>query len=251
MMNVRRMLEKGVGAMLNEQPTILIIDHEVHVHQIVKASLEQSGYQIRSCYSGKQAISEVTKYQPDLILMEAALPDIDGLFICQQLRKTLDIPILFLSVKSEETDKIVGLTVGADDYISKPFGTGELIARIKAHIRRTMLDVMKEKIPNSYRPENKVISYHSMTIDEQRCEVMLEGQFVELSSKEFKILVLFAKHPGRVFEPEEIYRLIWGCDGLDDFRTVAVHISTLRKKLEKQGAYRMIQNIRGLGYSLS
>lgn len=231
---------------MHEPSKVLIADPDSAVHHEIRTALRSDGYQVIGCYSANEVVPIARNEQPDLILMEAVLPDGDGIMLCQQLRKLTDAPILFLSAKCAEVDKIVGLTAGADDYIAKPFGIGEVVARIKAHIRRRYV-MVDRKPPSS---DNTVIQLDSLVIDVDRCAVEMEGQPIHLSSKEFKLLVFMAEHPKRVFQLEELYRSVWGYDGLDDFRTVAVHISNLRKKMQKVSSRSVIHNIRGLGYKL-
>ncbi|MGY4688483.1 response regulator transcription factor [Salibacterium sp. K-3] len=230
---------------------MLIIDGDENVHTVLRNHLINSNFTICSLFRGENTTAAVRREQPDLIIMEAELPDVDGVVVCQEIRKKTEVPILFLSEKCAETDKIIGLSAGGDDYIAKPFGTGELIARIKAHLRRSHL----HKIQQANNADNHSESAHNkrtfgdLTVDLQKCTVHVGAELISLSSKEFKLLSLLVRNPRRVFQPDQLYEMVWGADGLDDHRTVPVHISTLRKKVEEHPPRpKYIHTVRGLGY---
>jgi len=232
------------------QPLILIADPDEAVRREIGTALQSDGYRVTGCHSADAAVAERRGTIPrTLILMEAILPDGDGVMICQELRKLTDVPILMISAKCSEMDKIMGLMAGADDYISKPYSQGEVVARVKAHLRRSLLIKRKKELAAAQETKS-VIRLGPLTIDLESCTVEVEGRPVQLTTKEFKVLVLLAENPKRVFQPEEIYRIVWGYDGLDDFRTVAVHISTLRKKILQVSNLSVIQNVRGIGYRM-
>lgn len=240
---------KGDRFLMHAQPKILIVDPDVTVHWEIGSALRSDGYGISSCHTANLALRSARDEHPDLILMEAVLPDGDGVMICQELRKLTDVPILMISGKCSEMDKIMGLMAGADDYISKPYGLGEVVARVKAHLRRSLV-IKRKKEQAAVREAKNVIRLGPLVIDPESCTVEVDGRPVQLTTKEFKVLVLLAENPKRVFQPEEIYRSVWGYDGLDDFRTVAVHISTLRKKIQQVSNVSIIQNVRGIGYRM-
>jgi DNA-binding response OmpR family regulator len=234
---------------MHAQPKILIVDPDEAVHREIGSALRPDGYGISSCHSANLALRKARDDPPDLILMEAVLPDGDGVMICQELRKLTDVPILLISGKCSEMDKIMGLMAGADDYIGKPYSLGEVVARIKVHLRRSLV-IKRKKEQAAAEETQSVIRLGPLAIDLESCTVEVEGRPVQLTTKEFKVLVLLAENPRRVFQPEEIYRSVWGYDGLDDFRTVAVHISTLRKKIQQVSNVSVIQNVRGIGYRM-
>lgn len=229
--------------------TILIVDDDHDIRDILVMYLENEGYNVITSSNGINALEKVSSSNPNLIILDMMLPDLDGMEVCQELRKTTSTPILFLSSRSTAEDKSRGLIAGGDDYLSKPFAPVELIARVKAHLRRNRL--LKESNPNvnSARTTSNMINYGNLIINIDSHMVQLNGEDVFLAPKEFQILVLLAQNPNHIFNNEEIFRTIWGTDSMGDIRTVMVHISNLRKKIEpdpKNPTY--IQTIKGVGY---
>lgn len=224
--------------------TILIVDDDADIREIITLYLEKEGYQLISASDGRQAIEYALSANPDLIILDMMLPGLDGIEVCQEIRKKLTTPIIFLSCKSTPSDKSIGLIAGGDDYMSKPFDTMELLARVKAHLRRNrMLRSMNSTTSNN------IISYPSLTIDLNSYSVMLNGENIILSPKEFQLLSLLAQNPNTVFSNEELFQTLWGTDSLGDLRTIMVHISNIRKKIEpdhKNPSY--IKTIKGAGY---
>jgi len=173
------------------------------------------------------------------------LPDLDGIEVCQELRKNQSTPIIFLSCKSTPTDKSIGLIAGGDDYMSKPFDAIELLARVKAHLRRNRI----LESSNSLNTKSQLICYPGLTIDLNRYSVVVNGQDVILSPKEFQLLELLAQNPNKVFSNEQLFKSLWGTDSFGDHRTVMVHISNIRKKLKQDSKNPVfIQTIKGIGY---
>lgn len=197
---------------------IFVVDDDHDILELVATYLEQEGYEVITATGGRHIVSYVQEIQPDLIILDIMLPDMDGIEICVELRKFTHVPIFFLSGKTAEIDKIVGLTIGADDYISKPFSPRELVARVKAHLRRYT------RVPKT------VLHFPGLEIDLANRHVYANNKMVPLSNKEFSLLAQLAQHPKRVFQVEELFELIWGEQSYGDARTVMVHISNLRKK---------------------
>ena len=227
---------------------ILIIDDEKPINDLIRSYLTKEGFIPYSAYNGTEALGLIQSEKPDLIILDIMLPDIEGIDLCLEIRKTNNSPILFLSCKSEEIDKIIALSVGGDDYISKPFLPGELIARIKAHLRR-----QKTSIRAMTAPQEDIHEFPGLTVNMQTREVYADGQLINLTAKEFDILKLLIENPKRIFTADQIFELIWKTNSLDnDARTVMVYISTLRKKLEiSPEGTKYILSIRGVGYKFN
>lgn len=225
---------------------ILVVDDETEISDLIALYLSKNGYCVITADTGKAALDLLSEHDPDLIVLDIFLPDIDGLELCQEIRKKSETPIIFLSCKSEETDKILGLAVGGDDYITKPFSPGELIARIKAHLRRNrLLNIRKDQ-------KSDVLEYPGLIIDFLSHNVIVDNKTLMLSSKEFDILALLAQNPNIVFSLGQIYDSVWGLDNLGDTRTVMVHMSNLRKKIEINPANpKFILTIKGVGYKFN
>lgn len=225
---------------------ILVVDDETEISELIALYLSKNGYSVITAYTGYSALDLVAKHNPDLIVLDIFLPDIDGLELCQEIRKKSDAPVIFLSCKSEETDKILGLAVGGDDYITKPFSPGELIARIKAHLRRNRISSVKKE------QKSDTIEYPGIIIDFLSHSVIVDDKSVALSSKEFEILAILVQNPNVLFSLGQIYDSIWGVDNFGDTRTVMVHMSNLRKKIEADPANpKFILTIKGVGYKFN
>lgn len=226
---------------------ILIIDDEKPINDLIRSYVMKEGFIPFSAFTGEEALEIIKSEKPDFIILDIMLPDIEGVDLCLQIRKTNNSPILFLSCKSEEIDKIIALSVGGDDYMTKPFLPGELIARIKAHLRR-------QKSTNSKNTsQDEIFEFPGLVVNMQTREVFSDGQPISLTAKEFDILQLFIQNPKRIFTADQIFELIWKTNSLGgDSRTVMVYISTLRKKLEKNtDSSKYIISIRGVGYKFN
>jgi Response regulators consisting of a CheY-like receiver domain and a winged-helix DNA-binding domain len=225
---------------------ILIVDDEKPINDLIRSYLTKEGFIPFCAYTGREAQELIRAHKPDLIILDIMLPDIEGVDLCLDIRKTNDSPILFLSCKSEEVDKIIALSVGGDDYLTKPFLPGELIARIKAHLRR-------QKSTGVKNSNDEILQFPGLTVNVQTREVASCGRAISLTAKEFDILTLFVQNPRRIFTAEQIFELIWKTNSLEsDARTVMVYISTLRKKLEKNPeSFKYIISIRGVGYKFN
>jgi len=225
---------------------ILIVDDEVMMCKLVKSFLDQENYTTYMAHDATTALNIMEEITPDLIILDVMLPDISGMDLCLELRRRTQCPILFLSCKSEEIDKIIALSSGGDDYITKPFQSGELIARVKAHLRRNrMLKQPAEK--------KEVFSYEGLVLDVDAHQVFVAGREVNLTPKEFSILAILISQPKRVFGMEQLFEMVWKTDSLDgDARTIMVYISNIRKKIESdERKIKYIINVRGAGYKFN
>lgn len=223
--------------------TVVIAEDEVDIQNLLKLYLEQE-YRVISFANGEEALTGIIDVMPDLVILDILLPGMNGFKVCERLReKQINIPVIFLSAKREQSEKIRGLEIGADDYITKPFDPGELMARVKAHLRRSIQQ-------NASEEENtQMITWGELHIDTEQYVVTVGGKPIHLSTKEIQLLILLASNPRRVFSTEQLYDLIWGEDQFGDLKTVSVHISTLRKKIEKNPSKpEYIITVRGFGY---
>lgn len=205
---------------------VLVVDDEKLIVKGIRFSLLQDGLEVDCAYNGEEALEMAKTTEYDLILLDVMLPKMDGFEVCQQVREFSDVPIIMLTAKGDDMDKILGLDYGADDYITKPFNILEVKARIKAIMRRGRKKDEKEKPGN-------VLEKHDMKIDRENRRVFIEGVEVNLTTKEFDVLELLATNPDKVYSREQLLELIWGSDYPGDARTVDVHIRRLREKIEK------------------
>ncbi len=221
---------------------VLIIDDEEHIVELIKYNLDSSGYTTFEAYNGNDGLKTARKEMPDIILLDLMLPGIDGLEVCKSLRnddKLKNVPIIMLTAKSEEIDKILGLELGADDYITKPFSVRELNARVKAVLRRI----------NPSDEQNEVFSFADVEIDYSKHEIKKKGQKVDLTLKEFELLDILVKNKGKVLTRDLLLDKIWGYEYVGETRTVDVHIRHLRQKLEEDDKNpKFIETVRGIGY---
>ncbi len=218
-------------------PRILLVDDEPHILELAKMYLERDGFQVECVEKGREALDRVAD-NPDLVVLDLMLPDIDGFEVCRRIRAKSNVPILMLTARKEDVDKIVGLELGADDYCTKPFNPRELVARIKAILRRYQ---------TSASPGN-IIEMGNLRIDLSRHDVTVDGQPVKLRTKEFALLTTLAQNEGMVFSREKLLELVWGYDFYGETRTVDVHVNHLREKLAGAGV--TIETLRGTGYKM-
>lgn len=222
---------------------ILVVDDEKPIADILKFNLEREGYSVELAYDGQEAIDKTHRCNPDLILLDIMLPKIDGFAVCKMLRQNYQTPIIMLTAKEEEVDKVLGLELGADDYITKPFGMRELIARIKANIRRTDLMSNLQDAPSNVR------EFGNLAIDLNRYEVRKNGEPLDLTLREFELLKYLAERENRVFSREQLLEEVWGYEYYGDIRTVDVTVRRLREKLEDDSSNpKYIMTKRGIGY---
>ena len=226
--------------------TVLIAEDEEDIRNIMTLYLQQE-YHVISYGNGEEALVGIIENKPDIVLLDVLLPGINGFAICQHLReKKVMTPVIFVSAKREQRDKIRGLEIGADDYMTKPFDPAELMARVRANLRRSNQSNQEAEMEDS---SNQIIMIGDLHIDTELYYVTVGGEPIHLSTKEMQLLILLASNPNRVYSTEQLYDLIWGEGHYGDLKTVSVHISTLRKKIEKHPAKpEYIITIRGFGY---
>ena len=218
---------------------VLVVDDEIHIVELARLYLTREGYEVEGVGDGDQAMARFSQLKPDLVILDIMLPGIDGLTLCKEIRKLSQVPIIMLTARDEVTDKVVGLEVGADDYLTKPFHPQELVARAKALLRRARVE---PDLP-------KLIRAGKLEIDLERHEVRFGKAKVQLRPKEFDLLTLLARHPGRVFQRSELLDLVWGYDFPGYTRTVDVHVQQVREKLAEGGVTDpTIQTVWGVGY---
>jgi DNA-binding response OmpR family regulator len=222
---------------------ILVIDDEVSICDLLKINLEAEGYEVFTSYNGRDALSKIESMKPDLLILDLMLPEIDGLDICKKVTTENPIPIIMLTAKTDLVDKVLGLELGADDYITKPFHTREVIARVKALLRRVSSD-------SSSAPPKKLVN-GCLEIYPDTRKVTISGNEVDLAAKEYELLYFLMSNPGRVFSREDLLEKVWGYDFAGDTRTIDVHIQRLRKKLKEDGSNnRFIHTVFGVGYKM-
>ncbi len=218
---------------------ILVVDDEPAIMQTARAYLEREGYTVYTAADGPAGLKAARAWQPDLVVLDIMLPGLDGLEILRQLRQDSDVYVLMLTARADEADKIVGLTLGADDYLTKPFSPRELAARVKAILRRG----------RGANPKEPALRFGRLRIDVEARQVRKDDQPIDLTSTEFDILHALARHPGRVLSREQLIEQVWGYDYYSDERVVDVHIGRLRKKIEDNpDEPALIITVRGAGY---
>lgn len=220
---------------------ILIIDDEKELADIVEMYLKADDYIVQKANDGKDGLNKFNSFKPDLVVLDIRLPGMDGMDICKAIRMNSDIPILMLSAKSGDMDKILSLGLGADDYVTKPFSTNELIARIKAHLRR---------YGNSARNQQKdILEFGDVQIDCMSYAVYVGGQAINLTAKEFQLLSFLVKHPNQVFTKEQLFDQVWGFEEFGDLNTITVHVRKIREKIEKDPSNpEFIKTVWSVGY---
>lgn len=224
---------------------ILVVDDEKNIVDIIKYNLKKEGYEVMTAGDGEEALRLNEEFKPDIILLDIMMPKLDGYAVCRKIREKYDTPIIMLTARAEEVDKVLGLELGADDYVTKPFGTRELMARVKANLRRR--NISEEA---SYESTDKdVLSFGKLTIDLKRFEVKKDGSILDLTLREFELLKFLASQKTQVFSRETLLEKVWGYEYFGDVRTVDVTVRRLREKLEddpSKPAY--ILTKRGVGY---
>jgi DNA-binding response OmpR family regulator len=215
-----------------------VVDDEPTLVATLKYNLERDGYRVLTAGDGDRALSLARAEHPDLLILDLMLPQVDGLEVCRILRRETQSPILMLTARAEEVDKVVGLELGADDYVTKPFGMRELLARVHALLRRV-----------EARPDEEVLASGDLRIDLKRREAQRNGQKLELKPKEMELLIYLMRNKGRAFTREQLLREVWGYDFFGDSRTVDVHVSWLRQKIEPEVRKpTRLLTVRGVGY---
>ncbi|MDD3919574.1 MAG: response regulator transcription factor [Eubacteriales bacterium] len=224
---------------MQKAPHILICDDQSIIHETLGVYLESEGFTHASAFDGNQALEMAQSENPSLILLDLMMPEKSGIEVCREVRKESRVPIIMLTAKGEEIDRILGLELGADDYIVKPFSAREVVARIKAVLRR--MNAQKEK-------PQKTLRYDGLEINLASYEVKVDGTAIPCTPKEVEILHLLASHPGRVYEREQILSVIWGYDYFGDTRAVDTQIKRIRQKLPQEGVNWGIKTVYGVGY---
>jgi DNA-binding response OmpR family regulator len=219
-----------------ERGTIVVVDDEPNIADLVDLYLARDGYRVLKAGTGEAGLDAVRTHHPRLVVLDVGLPDIDGLEVCRRLRQTSSVPVIFLTARDGEVDRVLGLELGGDDYVTKPFSPAELVARVKAVLRR---------VDGAGSPE--VVQAGPVTVDVGRREVLVDDQPVEFTTKEFDLLRFLAERPGLALSRQQILDGVWGYDWFGDARTVDVHIAQVRKKL---GDRIVITTVRGVGYRL-
>ena len=218
---------------------ILVVDDDSNIVELIRLYLEKDGFDTVTASNGKQALEKFSSDTPDLIVLDVMMPEMDGWQVCREIRKTSEVPIIMLTAKGETFDKVLGLELGADDYMVKPFETKELVARIKAVLRRV----------ESKEPEpSKEIVYPHLSVNISNYELKIDGELVEIPPKELELLYFLASNPNRVYTREQLLEEVWGFDYFGDSRTVDVHIKRLREKLEHIDANWQLKTVWGVGY---
>lgn len=221
---------------------IMVVDDELELAELIKDYLEEERYNVLISADGKEAIEMFRTHQPNLVVLDIMLPGVDGMEVCRTIRSESRVPIIMLSAKKTDVDKILSLGLGADDYVVKPFSPGEVVARIKAQLRRYNM------LSSDDEPKDR-LRWDKMEIDLKGYTVTMNGKPIEFSAKEFEVLRLFALHPGQVLTREQIFENIWGFNRFGDLNTVTVHIKKVRKKIEINPSNpQYIKTVWGVGY---
>lgn len=218
---------------------ILIVDDDTNINELIRLYLDKEGFQTISAFNGKEAISKFNSENPSLIILDIMMPEIDGWQVCREIRRTSNVPIIMLTAKGETFDKVLGLELGADDYMVKPFETKELVARVKAVLRR---------FENKEEDKREEISYTNISVNLTNYELKLNDRIIEIPPKELELLFFLASNPNRVFTREQLLEEVWGFDYFGDSRTVDVHIKRLREKLEGIEGNWQLKTVWGVGY---
>ncbi|WP_395430282.1 response regulator YycF [Fructilactobacillus sanfranciscensis] len=225
---------------------ILVVDDEKPITDIEKFSLEKEGYEVEVAYDGEDALKKVEENTPDLIILDIMLPKIDGLEVAKEVRKTHNMPIIMVTAKDSELDKVLGLEIGADDYVTKPFSNRELVARVKANLRRQ--SVASEN-SSKEDDENRKITFGDLTVHPDSYSVTKNGKTVDLTHREFELIHYLAQHAGQVMTREHLLQTVWGYDFFGDVRTVDVTVRRLREKIEDDPSQpKWLVTRRGVGY---
>ena len=234
-----------------DKKTILIVDDEKPIVDILVYNLQKEGYNTIEANDGVSAVEIALNQKPDLILLDIMLPKMDGLTVCKKIRSSLNVPVLMLTARDEEIDKIVGLELGADDYVTKPFSVRELMARIKANLRKFEATTMSAENATQNK-ETKKIKIGDLTIDFDKFEVKVKDEVIDLTLREFEVLKYLANQPGQVVTREVLLEKVWGYEYYGDIRTVDVTVRRIREKIEKDTSVpKILITKRGVGYYIA
>ncbi|WP_028596708.1 response regulator transcription factor [Paenibacillus assamensis] len=227
---------------------LLIADDDKEIRELIRTYLQRENYEVDTAADGEEALRLCDQYNYNFILLDLMMPKLDGIEVCRRLRQKTNVPIMMLTAKDQEMDKVIGLSIGADDYMTKPFSVHELVARIKAQLRRFMVLGSSENIVQRERSDD-LLRYKGLLIDIRKYSVKKNGEEVALTAKEFELLKFFASHPEQVFTKTQIFRQVWSSEYLEDDNTVMVHIRRLRLKIESDPSHpSWIQTVWGIGY---
>ena len=222
---------------------ILVCDDDKDIVEAIDIYLTQEGYEVLKAYDGDEAIKVLKRNEVDLLIMDVMMPRLDGIRATLKIRENMSLPIIILSAKSEDADKILGLNIGADDYMTKPFSPSELVARVKAHLSRY------KRLTSAGQETNEVIEIRDLVIDKTARRVILAGEEKTFTTKEFDLLTFLAEHPNHVYSKEELFKKIWEMESVGDIATVTVHIKKIREKIEENTSKpKYIETIWGVGY---
>ena len=233
---------------MTDRKRILAIDDDVHVLEVVRRYFSAKGYEVRTSDDGREAVALATQSHYDVVLLDLNMPGMDGFAVCREIRQRSDVPIIFLTAEAEETEKVIGLELGADDYVTKPFSTRELEARVKAVLRRRV-----EPEPEPAKPSGRKLTFDGLTLDLGRRELRdRDGELISLTGGEYRLLKAFVDHPNRVLSRDQLMDWTKGREAAPFDRSIDVQVGRLRKKLGDEGPnYRLIKTFRGEGYILS
>ena len=236
----------------NYKKTILVVDDEKAIRHLLDVNLSKEGYNVIEAADGVEAVEKAIDKRPDLILLDVMIPKFDGLTVCKKIKSIMNVPILMVTAKDSELDKILGLELGADDYVTKPFSIRELIARIKANLRKAEASVITEQNPNMETKRENIITVGVLTLNLDRFEVMVEGKRVDLTLREYEVLKFLASEPGQVVSREVLLEKVWGYEYYGDIRTVDVTVRRIREKIEKDTSDpKILLTKRSVGYYLA
>ncbi len=226
--------------MANEK--ILVVDDDTNICELLRLYLTKEGYQVTTANDGEEGLEKFNQLKPDMVLLDVMMPKMDGLEVCRRIRKLGNTPVMMLTAKGETFDKVLGLELGADDYMVKPFDTKEVVARIKAVLRRSA------QSGNDPQNDEKVLNYDTLSLDLTKYELKVGGRNVEAPPKEMELLYYLASHPGRVFTRDQLLDEVWGFEYYGDSRTIDVHVKRLREKLEGASDRWNLKTVWGVGY---
>ncbi len=228
--------------------TILVVEDELSLRETLAYNLKKEGYTVETVGDGRMAVDAARRLKPDLVLLDLMLPGLDGFEVARILRKEMTTAILMLTARDDEIDRVVGLEVGADDYLTKPFSMRELLARVKAQLRRTRL-IREEVAAGGGEAPHERLTFGGLVIDQTRREVTMDESPLQLKPKEYELLLFLAQHRGQMLSREFILERVWGWDFVGDSRTVDVHVRWIREKIEEDPSYPVrISTVRGAGY---
>lgn len=233
------------GEIMMSMGKILVVDDDINICELLRLYIEKEGYEVIIANDGGQAVTKFKTEKPNLVMLDIMLPVLDGWQVCREIRKTSTCPIIMLTAKGEVFDKVLGLELGADDYVTKPFETKEIVARIKAVLRR-----VNDGSPNTAEPKqsNKEVSYDKLVINLTNYELRVNGEQIDTPPKEMELIYHLASNPNRVFTRDQLLDEVWGFDYYGDSRTVDVHVKRLREKLEGISDKWALKTVWGVGY---